>query len=498
MADRSTILIVDDEELNIDFIFNELKNDYNLKVASDGEVALQVLSKFDIDLILLDIQMPKLNGYEVAEAIMKDPRLKDIPFLFLTAQSDSRSLVHGFELGAKDYLTKPFNPKELHIRVKNHLTAHLQKKRIQEHQKEIETLNSRLEEAQHIAKVGSWSFDIVNKELEWSSELYNIFEIDKKFNPSYKSCLNLIHPDDRITVDKAYKESLKNNRPYEVTHRILMDDKRVKWLHQRYKTVFDKNNKPLQSIGTVQDITELKEKDLMLQEQTKMAALGEMLANIAHQWRQPLSVISSAASGLELKYDMDDLDKEDLYALTETIYNQTKYLSNTIDTFRKFIKNEKETKDIVLQEEIIQAKSIISSVLKNEHIKLMDNIDYEHPLTVHMTTGELPQVLINIINNAKDIILEKNIQNGRIKLDLQKQEDKITVTVEDNGGGIPQEVLPHIFEPYFTTKHKSRGTGLGLHMSYKIITESLNGKIYAKNTQQGAKFFIELALGNNI
>ena len=111
-----------------------------------------------------------------------------------------------------------------------------------------------------------------------------------------------------------------------------------------------------------------------------------------------------------------------------------------------------------------------------------------------MVTGELEQVIINIINNSKDILLEKEVENPWVKLELIEEKDKVIITIEDNGGGIPESVLPKIFNPYFTTKHQSQGTGLGLHMSYKIITESLNGKLYVKNAKEGAKFFIELPL----
>ena len=111
-----------------------------------------------------------------------------------------------------------------------------------------------------------------------------------------------------------------------------------------------------------------------------------------------------------------------------------------------------------------------------------------------MVSGELPQVVINIINNAKDILVEKEIKDPWIKIKLKNQKDKAIISIEDNAGGIPEDVMVRIFEPYFTTKHQSQGTGLGLHMSYKIIKESLKGHIYAINTQNGAKFYIELPL----
>jgi signal transduction histidine kinase len=132
--------------------------------------------------------------------------------------------------------------------------------------------------------------------------------------------------------------------------------------------------------------------------------------------------------------------------------------------------------------------------LKNNFIKLIDNIDYSSKTVIQMSTDEFSQVIMNILNNAKDVLIENKIDEPWIKLDLFNKANKIIITIEDNGGGISNDVLPHIFEPYFTTKHQSQGTGLGLHMSYRIISESLNGKIWAENTEQGAIFLIELPL----
>jgi C4-dicarboxylate-specific signal transduction histidine kinase len=115
---------------------------------------------------------------------------------------------------------------------------------------------------------------------------------------------------------------------------------------------------------------------------------------------------------------------------------------------------------------------------------------------IKVIVGELPQVLINIINNAKDILIEKQIENPWIKISLKKKTHNVKIFIEDNGGGVPDEILPKIFEPYFTTKHQSKGTGLGLYMSYKIIVQSLNGELHVKNTENGAKFTITLPLNN--
>jgi PAS domain S-box-containing protein len=245
-------------------------------------------------------------------------------------------------------------------------------------------------------------------------------------------------------------------------------------------------------IRVSEELEKNRQKELQLFEQSKMAAIGDMIANIAHQWRQPLSVISTSASGLLFQKEFSTLEDKLLIKSLKGINENAKYLSETIDTFRDFIKEEKKIKEVIVQDRIDKALNIVDSALKNSHIKLINNIDYEEPIKLTLVVGELAQVIINIINNAKDIILEKNIKEGWIEIDLLKKENFITITIEDNGGGIPDKILPKIFEPYFSTKHQSKGTGLGLHMSYQIIVNSLKGSIYANNTQNGAKFFIEL------
>ncbi|TLP40795.1 sensor histidine kinase [Arcobacter arenosus] len=131
------------------------------------------------------------------------------------------------------------------------------------------------------------------------------------------------------------------------------------------------------------------------------------------------------------------------------------------------------------------------------NIKIINRIDDKEPIKIKLILGELAQVIMNIINNSKDALHINKIQNPTIIIDVIKKENKAILTIEDNAGGIKEDVLPHVFEPYFTTKHQSQGTGLGLYMSFNIVKDSLKGNIYIKNTQSGAKTFIELPIENN-
>jgi signal transduction histidine kinase len=247
----------------------------------------------------------------------------------------------------------------------------------------------------------------------------------------------------------------------------------------------------------VEEVEKNRKNELQMYEQSKNASLGEMIGNIAHQWRQPLSAITSTASSVKLNNQLGILDKDEIENNMDVIIHKANYLSETINTFRNFLNKNKSIETFLLEDMIEESINIINVTLKEYHIDLKVTIDKTSKSTVTGIKNEVSQVLINILNNAKDTLLEKNIDNKYINLSLKNEDDKALITIEDNGKGIPIHIMPKIFEPYFTTKHQSQGTGLGLHMCYKIVTESLQGKIWAQNTNKGAKFFIEIPLVKN-
>ena len=238
-------------------------------------------------------------------------------------------------------------------------------------------------------------------------------------------------------------------------------------------------------------------KEKLLLEQVKLASMGEMIGNIAHQWRQPLSYISTASTGIIFQKEVDSLNDEFLIETLNKINTTTQYLSNTIETFRDFIKEEKTIVNVVIQNRISACLEILKGTLNSAHIKVINNTLTVDPISIDLIKGELTQTLINIITNAKDILVEREISNPWVKIDIEEADDKVTISIEDNAGGISDDVITHVFEPYFTTKHKSKGTGLGLYMCYKIVIDSLKGKLFVKNSEHGAKFFIEIPKKNN-
>jgi signal transduction histidine kinase len=242
-----------------------------------------------------------------------------------------------------------------------------------------------------------------------------------------------------------------------------------------------------------EEVAKNREKEKQLFEQSKRSQLGEMIGNIAHQWRQPLSIISTASSGMILQKEMGVLNDEEFYTTANKIVDTTQFLSQTIDHFRDFLQNDTTKKELHLQKEIDNVLYIIDATLSGNHIQLQ-KIYQPEDIIIQSIGGEIAQVVLNIMNNAKDILIERDVPDKKIILEVKTIDNIALITIEDNAGGIPEDILPKIFDPYFTTKHQAIGTGIGLYMSNSIVTQSLHGKIYVKNTNLGAKFFIELPM----
>ncbi len=232
-------------------------------------------------------------------------------------------------------------------------------------------------------------------------------------------------------------------------------------------------------VANILDITKEKKQNDILIQQSKMASIGEMIENISHQWRQPLSVISTSASGLQLEKEYGLLKDEVLDKRLETIVNNTNSLSKTIDDFRNFFQQSENKEKFNFDDILIQVENIATSTFKDNNISLIKN--YENNIYCVGFANELLQVIINIFNNAKDILINKKIDKKIIKMVISLENKHIIIKIYDNAGGIADDILPKIFEPYITTKHQSQGTGLGLYMSSEIITNQFHGILQASN-----------------
>ena len=235
-----------------------------------------------------------------------------------------------------------------------------------------------------------------------------------------------------------------------------------------------------------EEIDNRREKEQMLMHQSKLAALGEMLGNIAHQWRHPLTRLSLLVQNLEMAFKMNKLDEERFEKFKENALMQINYMSNTIDDFTNFFKRDTQKVEFYPADIIKEALKLIEGRLKQNRVTVCLDVKNSEPVTGYRT--EFSQVILNIINNAVDALKEKNIQDRKIWIRVEGKK----IEIEDNAGGVPEEIKDKIFEPYFTTKFQSQGTGIGLYMSRVIITQHFNGTIKVYNSENGAVFQIIL------
>ncbi len=234
------------------------------------------------------------------------------------------------------------------------------------------------------------------------------------------------------------------------------------------------------------------EHERLLIQQSRLAAMGEMIGNIAHQWRQPLNALALLQANIKDAFDYGDLDRENMARFNEDGQRLIQKMSSTIDDFRDFFRPNREKIEFPLHEAIADALKIIGASFHNHNIEIVFPATEE--IRVIGYPNEFSQVLLNVLNNAKEAMRERCVHGGVIDILAERDGATIRVMVRDNGGGIPEGVLPRIFEPYYTTKEK--GTGIGLYMS-RMIMEHMNGAIEARNVGEGAEFKLTLPCAPN-
>lgn len=234
----------------------------------------------------------------------------------------------------------------------------------------------------------------------------------------------------------------------------------------------------------------LAQKQKLLLIQSRQAAMGEMIQMIAHQWRQPLSTITLQISNLQIRAQLSQITQEDILKALDNISNTIVYLSDTVDDFQTYFRQDKEKQKISVCDTINKTIDFIRPRLQTNNIKT--DIKCSDDIYIHSAINELIQILINILNNAVDVLVQNKIKNATINLNTYKADkNKVIIEVEDNGGGINEEIIDKVFEPYFSTKGKN-GNGIGLYMCKTIIQNQLNGTIGVANTANGAKFTLTL------
>ncbi|MEA1916021.1 MAG: hybrid sensor histidine kinase/response regulator [Campylobacterota bacterium] len=380
-SNETEILAVDDTPANLKLLTSLLSvNGYKVRPASSGEMALRSVEHKQPDIILLDIRMPNMDGFEVCRRLKSSDISKNIPVIFISAMDDISDKVKAFSVGGIDYVTKPFEPEEVLARINTHIT-------LRTLQKELQSQN------------------IILKEL----------------------------------------------------------------------------------------MKKQQEQEHMLIEQSKMAAMGEMISAIAHQWRQPLNTLALYIQDIEGAYEDDALNDKYINNTISQSMKQINFMSSTIDDFRNFFTPNKDKEHFLVMEQINKTIDLLKAQLKSHHITISVKGD---DVTLFGLAHELQQVVLNLINNSKDAIITSQEKNSaldaKIEITCSKNSEFFELIVADNGCGIESNIIEKIFEPYFTTKFPKHGTGVGLYMVKEIVENHYLGSIEVTSSNNQTEFKIKI------
>ena len=366
MSDKFNILIVDDVEDNLhslELVIND-NFDVNIFKALDAKAAISIAMSQKIHLVLTDVQMPEINGFELAEYLKSVEKTKDIPVVLITGIYDQdKYRTKAYNLGAIEYITKP-----------------------------IDT-------------------EILTAKLKIYIDLFN---------------------------------------------------------------------------GMRLSALEIENNERMLLESKKLATMGEMVGFISHQLKQPLNALSMYCQQIQMKHSNTSISDQSMSEFTKNTQDQIEYMNDTIESFLDYYKPNKEKKEFLVDNAITKALDILKSKIYMNRVEVYENIDMS--LSVYGVEMELCQVVLNVLNNAIDECISREIENPNISIHLYKEDENIVLTIEDNAGGAPKDKLSQLTNPYYTTK--DNGTGLGLYMVDMIIKESFNSKLKVFNSNYGLKIKI--------
>ncbi|BCS55509.1 PAS domain S-box protein [Geobacter sp. SVR] len=360
--------------------------------------------------------------------------------------------------------------------------------------------------------LGTFEFYPLTGKLDWSDAAKRHYGLSPQVPGDYQLFLSGLHPDDRERVEQTLYRAFQpeSGGEFSTEYRTIgIEDGKERWLAARGQAFFDEKGRAVRLIGVCLDITEslkaeqslkeeatmrlvaveeLRRQEQLLIQQARLAAMGEMIGNIAHQWRQPLNTLGLILQELPLCYEQNMLTREYLDGSVSKAMQLIYHMSQTIDGFRNFFKPDKQQKVFRIQEVLEKTISIIEASLTALKIKIETIV--EEDAVVDGSPNEFSQVILNILINARDAFIARKVEQPRVMAKIFRTEGRSVLTISDNAGGIPENIIEKIFDPYFTTKGPDKGTGLGLFMS-KNIMSNMNGSLSVRNSGDGAEFRLE-------
>ena len=473
---------------------------------------LDEIEKINKELIALEgesIELVKQYQYEQAQAILLSQEYNENKVLYTRSLEEIvkviESSIHNFEKKSQDKFELLISIITLVILliislfIWTFVIVHKQTKEVEKSKESLENQHNLLQKITDLVPVRMFWKDMdgvylgANESFVADAQLNTVSDIIGKtdYEMTWKKDAKRFRDDDASVIETGVPRlNYEEEQPREDGSAIYLMTSKV--------PLRNTNDEIIGVLGIYNDVTEhkrlekeTKEKEKQLFKQARHAQMGEMIAMIAHQWRQPLSSISATVSSLKIKQSLGTNNDENLENELNKIASFTEHLSKTIDDFRGFFKEEKNKHKITLEKVSEDSLAIIKPALESSSI----SISIQHQCNEELLTypNELKQVVINLLKNAQEAFDKKEVEEKRIEIKTYKNNDRYCLEVYDNADGIKEEIIGNIFEPYYTTKGLLNGTGLGLYMSKMIIEEHLNGKISAINKDDGVSFLIELS-----
>jgi DNA-binding response OmpR family regulator/signal transduction histidine kinase len=485
-----TILIVDDTAANLQILTTIVTTEgYNILLAQTGEEALRIANEYSPDIILLDVMMPQMDGFDVCRKLKDNPITKPIPVIFVTARTDVEAVEKGFDVGGDDYVSKPFNDRVLLARLKTHVERY-------QRERELALNRERLNTALDAAQIGSFTITLPQRDWIPDEQLRRLFEIDsEKESLSLSNWYECIVDEDRSDSILKIERCITKNNFCKFEYRIKTKKDEIKWFRCSLQ-VTEKNEKdePLLIVGVNVDITKehnmldtIRQQEDSLAQSRKLKAMGQLTGGIAHDFNNMLATILGFSE--LLADEVKDDEELSYYCKNITVTcERAAALTNQLLTFSR-----KQSKITT----VIDFHVLIENTQELLRHSIGKNIELKHTFNAneHFILGEaspLQNILLNMGFNARDAmphggLIEISTANLMIKKDDMHKfpaeinpGNYIEVCVRDTGSGMPKEVRDKIFEPFFTTKGSGKGTGLGLSMAYGTINAH-NGSVYVES-----------------
>jgi len=492
------ILIVDDDRHNRQVLEAMLAPEgFVLLTAASGEDALALMAPQPPDLILLDIMMPGMDGYQVTTRIKGNLATKNIPVIMITALDDRDARIRGLNAGAEEFLTKPVDRTELCVRVKNLLrlkaygdfygkysqileaevvsrTADLV-----ERTKALERSEERTNYALGATATGVWEFEPVTQRLTWSETMPRVFGLTQEQSPTdYEGFLALIHHDDRRSVRDALLQAARARTAFETEFRVLWSDGSTHWIAGRARLLHDADDRPLGFHGVCTDISDRKSLEAQFRQAQKMEAVGQLAGGVAHDFNNLLTAILGYSNFVIDTFELQDRRRADMEEVINAAHRAAALTKQLLAFSRKQ----------VLQPTVVNLNVLVTGMqqmlsrLIGEHVDLVP-ILAPNLGAVRADRAQLEQVLMNLVVNARDAMPlggRLAVETANVDLDeslvveheVVHPGSYVMLAVTDRGMGIDEATKRRLFEPFFTTKEPGKGTGLGLATVYGIVKQS--------------------------